>query len=78
MYPCFCHQQSGLLLRLDMDSGMQNWILSEENAPGLLVAHGHCGFSYENEPWNLSVLTSKDGGYTWVKVRKYVVFSIHV
>ncbi|KAK7111087.1 VPS10 domain-containing receptor SorCS2-like isoform X2 [Littorina saxatilis] len=54
-----------ILLRLDMASFLHNWILSEENAPGFLIAHGHYGSNYEHDLKNMSVFTSVDGGVTW-------------
>ena len=57
------------VLRLDMANYMQDWILSEKKAPGLIVAHGHFGRSYQRDLDKLYVFTSQDGGWTWVQVQ---------
>ncbi|XP_076437401.1 VPS10 domain-containing receptor SorCS3-like [Babylonia areolata] len=54
-----------LVLRLDMENFYRNWILSEERAPGFIIAHGHYGQMSEYQWNNLSVFTSSDGGWTW-------------
>ena len=65
---CVWQDDCALLLRLDMASFLQNWILSEERAPGFIIAHGHYGRNYEHDLKNMSVFTSVDGGWTWSKV----------
>ncbi|KAL8560384.1 hypothetical protein ACOMHN_006115 [Nucella lapillus] len=53
------------VLRLDFQRYFSNWILSEERAPGLIMAHGHVGHTYEYDWSNLTVFTSSDGGWIW-------------
>ncbi|KAK7488710.1 hypothetical protein BaRGS_00020007, partial [Batillaria attramentaria] len=56
-----------LVLRLDLDNFIMDWILSETNAPGIVIAHGHYGETYEHDLKNMSVFYSSDGARTWKK-----------
>lgn len=56
-----------LVLRLDLDNFIMDWILSETNAPGIIIAHGHFGITYEQDLDQMSIFTSTDGGWNWKK-----------
>lgn len=43
-------------------------MVSEENAPGFIIAHGHLGQQYVQDRSQVSVFTSRDGGYNWTRV----------
>lgn len=55
----------------------QDWILSHEEAPGLIIAHGQFSQNYDIDPKTLSVFTSKDGGWHWIMVSKLFISSFN-
>ncbi|XP_025094254.1 VPS10 domain-containing receptor SorCS1-like [Pomacea canaliculata] len=76
--PCPKKDDCSLVLRLDMGNYNQDWILSHEEAPGLIIAHGQFSQYYDIDPKTLSVFTSKDGGWHWIMAPFKGIFRFNI
>ncbi|XP_041368197.1 VPS10 domain-containing receptor SorCS3-like [Gigantopelta aegis] len=66
-----CH----LHLHMDMSDLMIPSLLSEKNAPGLVMAHGNIGSELSN---NVDIFVSNNGGWTWKQAPMIGTFRFNI